>query len=40
MGLNPMAVFTDVYSTSHEVTRNEAELFEFKNKECLINLQK
>ena len=40
MGLNPNAVFIDVYSTSHEVTKTEVELFDYKNKECLQTLHK
>jgi exosome complex exonuclease RRP6 len=40
MGLNPHSVFADVYSSSHEVTKNEVELFDFKNKDCLQNLHK
>ncbi len=40
MGLNPQEVFADVYSASHEVTRNEVELFDFSKKECFQQLRK
>ena len=30
----------NVYATSHEVTKNEVELFDFRNKEFLMTLKK
>jgi hypothetical protein len=33
-------VFVDIYSTSHEVTRTEVELFDVNRKECLQQLRR
>ena len=40
MGLIPNEVFIEVYSASHEVTKIEVDLFDFSNKDCLMQLRK